>query len=105
MVKTASPRPSPYVTRALWGVGTEGLLGAALTGLMVLLFLRDRRSVLVVVLNIPLALPGAVIALWLSGQTLNLMTLGGLALAVGTPTGPGAAGGPPDRPKGRVDFR
>jgi multidrug efflux pump subunit AcrB len=74
---------SPYVTRAMWGVGVEGLLGAALTGLMVLLFLRDWRSVLVVVLNIPFALLGAVVALWLSGQTLNLMTLGGLALAVG----------------------
>ncbi|HZY83918.1 MAG TPA: efflux RND transporter permease subunit, partial [Gemmataceae bacterium] len=74
---------SPYVTRAMWGVGTEGLLGAALTGLMVLLFLRDWRSVLVVVLNIPFALLGSLVALWLTGQTLNLMTLGGLALAVG----------------------
>ena len=50
---------------------------------MVLLFLRDWRSVIVVVLNIPLALLGAVVALWLTGQTINLMTLGGLALAVG----------------------
>jgi multidrug efflux pump subunit AcrB len=74
---------SPYVTRAIWGVGTEGLLGALLTGLMVLLFLRDWRSVIVVVLNIPFALLGAVVALWLTGQTVNLMTLGGLALAVG----------------------
>jgi multidrug efflux pump subunit AcrB len=74
---------SPYITRALWGLGMEGLLGAVLTGLMVLLFLRDWRSVLVVVLNIPFALLGAVVALWVSGQTLNLMTLGGLALAVG----------------------
>jgi multidrug efflux pump subunit AcrB len=74
---------SPYVTRAMWGVGTEGLLGAFLTGLMVLLFLRDWRSVIVVVLNIPFALLGAVVALWLTGQTINLMTLGGLALAVG----------------------
>jgi multidrug efflux pump subunit AcrB len=74
---------SPYVTRAMWGVGTEGLLGAGLTGLMVLLFLRDWRSVIVVVLNIPIALLAAVVALWLTGQTLNLMTLGGLALAVG----------------------
>jgi multidrug efflux pump subunit AcrB len=74
---------SPYITRALWGLGLEGLLGAALTGLMVLLFLRDWRSVLVVVLNIPFALLGAVVALWLTGQTINLMTLGGLALAVG----------------------
>jgi multidrug efflux pump subunit AcrB len=74
---------SPIVTEAMWGVGTEGLLGAILTGLMVLLFLRDWRSVIVVVLNIPLALAAAVFALWASGQTLNLMTLGGLALAVG----------------------
>jgi multidrug efflux pump subunit AcrB len=74
---------SPYVLQALWGVGTEALLGAALTGLMVLLFLRDWRSVIVVVLNIPFALLGSVVALWLTGQTINLMTLGGLALAVG----------------------
>ncbi len=74
---------SPYVTRAIWGVGTEALLGAALTGLMVLLFLRDWRSVIVVVLNIPFALLGSIVGLWLTGQTINLMTLGGLALAVG----------------------
>ena len=74
---------SPFVTRAIWGVGGEGLLGAALTGLMVLVFLRDWRSVVVVVLNIPLALMGALVALWATGQTINLMTLGGLALAVG----------------------
>ncbi len=74
---------SPYVTRAMLGVASEGALGAVLTGLMVLVFLRDWRSVLVVVLNIPFALLGAVVALWLCGQTLNLMTLGGLALAVG----------------------
>jgi multidrug efflux pump subunit AcrB len=74
---------SPYVTRAMWGVGIEGLLGAFLTGLMVLLFLRDWRSVIVVVLNIPFALLGSIIALWLTGQSINLMTLGGLALAVG----------------------
>src|SRR5262245_13282418 len=74
---------SPYVMRAIWGVGAEGLLGAGLTGLMVFLFLRDWRSVIVVVLNIPFALLGAVVALWMTGQTINLMTLGGLALAVG----------------------
>jgi multidrug efflux pump subunit AcrB len=74
---------SPYVTRAMWGVGIEGALGAVLTGLMVLLFLRDWRSVIVVVLNIPFALLGAIVAIWLCGQTINLMTLGGLALAVG----------------------
>jgi multidrug efflux pump subunit AcrB len=50
---------------------------------MVLLFLRDWRSVIVVVLNIPFALCGALVALWLTGQTINLMTLGGLALAIG----------------------
>ncbi len=60
---------SPYVTRAMWGVGTEGLLCACLTGLMVLLFLHDLRSVIVVVLNIPLSLLGSVVGLWLTGQT------------------------------------
>jgi len=74
---------SPVVRDAMWGVASEGLLGAALTGLMVLLFLRDWRTVIVVVLNIPLAVMAAVVALWLTGQTINLMTLGGLALAVG----------------------
>jgi multidrug efflux pump subunit AcrB len=74
---------SPYVTRAIRGLSEEGLLGAVLTGLMVLLFLRDWRSALVVVLNIPLSILAAALALWASGQTINLMTLGGLALAVG----------------------
>jgi multidrug efflux pump subunit AcrB len=74
---------SPYVTRAIRGLSEEGLLGAVLTGLMVLLFHRDWRSAIVVVINIPLAVTAALVALWLSGQTVNLMTLGGLALAVG----------------------
>lgn len=74
---------SPIVTEAMWGVGFEGLLGAGLTGLMVLLFLRDWRAVIVVVLNIPLALMAALIGIWLVGHTINLMTLGGMALAVG----------------------
>src|SRR5262245_38920309 len=74
---------SPYVTRAMRGVGLEALLGALLTGLMVVLFLHDWRSVIVVVLNIPFALMGSLVALWLTGQTTNLMTLGGLALTVG----------------------
>ncbi len=74
---------SPYVRNAIRGLMTEGALGAALTGLMVLLFLRDWRSALIVILNIPFALLGAVILLWLTGQTINIMTLGGLALAVG----------------------
>ncbi len=74
---------SPFVTNSIRGLIFEGLLGAALTGLMVLLFLRDWRSALIVVLNIPFALLAAVVALWLTGQTMNIMTLGGLALAVG----------------------
>jgi multidrug efflux pump subunit AcrB len=74
---------SPYVTRAIRGLFFEGALGVVLTGLMVLLFLRDWRSALVVVLNIPLALLASATALWVSGQTINIMTLGGLALAVG----------------------
>jgi multidrug efflux pump subunit AcrB len=74
---------SPTVTKSMWTVVTEGLMGAVLTGLMVLLFLRDWRSVIVVVLNIPFALCGALVGLWLTGQTINIMTLGGLALAIG----------------------
>jgi multidrug efflux pump subunit AcrB len=74
---------SPYVTNSLRGLVTEGLLGAALTGLMVLIFLRDWRSAFIVILNIPFALLAAVILLWLTGQSINIMTLGGLALAVG----------------------
>ncbi|HSQ55184.1 MAG TPA: efflux RND transporter permease subunit, partial [Gemmata sp.] len=70
---------SPYVTNSIKGVAVEAGLAAALVGLMVLVFLRDWRSVIVVVLSIPLALVAALVALWLSGQTINLMTLGGLA--------------------------
>ena len=74
---------SPYVTNALGAVAREGLLGAVLTGLVVLLFLGDWRSSLIVVTTIPFALLTSVLALWLTGQTINIMTLGGLALAVG----------------------
>ncbi|MEP7116627.1 MAG: efflux RND transporter permease subunit [Acidobacteriota bacterium] len=74
---------SRYVTSALRNLATEGGLGALLTGLMVLLFLRDWRSAAIVVLTIPGAIMAAVVGLWAGGQTLNLMTLGGLALAVG----------------------
>jgi multidrug efflux pump subunit AcrB len=74
---------SPIVNRAIESVGVEGALGAGLTGLMVLLFLRDLRAVIVVVLNIPLALLGSIVALNLTGNTINIMTLGGLALAIG----------------------
>jgi multidrug efflux pump subunit AcrB len=74
---------SVYVREAIKTVMSEGALGAVLTGMMVLLFLGDLRSAAIVVANIPFALLGASIGLWLTGQTINLMTLGGLALAVG----------------------
>ena len=74
---------SVFVTNALRGLALEGLLGALLTGLMVWLFLRDWRSALIVIVTIPFALLGAVVGLWFTGQTINLMTLGGLALAIG----------------------
>ncbi|HXS28386.1 MAG TPA: efflux RND transporter permease subunit [Steroidobacteraceae bacterium] len=74
---------SSFVTRAIGGLTTEGILGAILAGLMVLLFLRDWRSALIVVINIPLSLLAATCALWVTGETINIMTLGGLVLAVG----------------------
>jgi multidrug efflux pump subunit AcrB len=74
---------SPYVTRAISGLTLEGGLGAVLTGLMILIFLRDWRSAFIVVVNIPLSLMAAALALWLCKQTVNIMTLGGLALAIG----------------------
>jgi len=74
---------STYVKNAIRGLVTEGALGALLTGLVVLLFLRDLRSALIVVVTIPFALLGALVGLWLAGQTINIMTLGGLALAIG----------------------
>ena len=72
------PSPTPF---AAWSPRVRSAPSS--TGLMVLLFLRDWRSVIVVVLNIPFALCGALVAMWLTGQTINLMTLGGLALAIG----------------------
>jgi len=74
---------SGYVTNAIRSLVTEGTLGAILTGLMVLLFLRHGRSSLIVMLTIPLALLAAVVALWAAGQSINIMTLGGLTLAIG----------------------
>lgn len=74
---------SPWIIRAIKDLVKEGLLGACLTGLMVLVFLRDLRSAFIVVLNIPIAIASAVLALWIGGYSINLMTLGGLALAVG----------------------
>jgi multidrug efflux pump subunit AcrB len=74
---------SAYVKNSIRGLVIEGALGAILTGLMVLLFLRDLRSALIVVTTIPFALLTALVGLWLAGQTINIMTLGGLALAIG----------------------
>jgi multidrug efflux pump subunit AcrB len=74
---------SRNVAASLQAVLREAALGALLTGLMVLVFLRDWRSAGIVVVTIPFALLAAVIALWGAGQTINVMTLGGLALAVG----------------------
>ncbi len=74
---------SPTVVEAIRSVGIEGLIGATLTGLMILLFLHDWRSVVVVVFNIPVALLTSLLALWLTGHTINIMTLGGLALSIG----------------------
>jgi multidrug efflux pump subunit AcrB len=74
---------SPTVVHAVESVATEGAIGAGLTGLMILLFLRDPRSVLVVVSNIPLALLGSMFGLWVTGNTINIMSLGGMALSIG----------------------
>jgi multidrug efflux pump subunit AcrB len=74
---------SVYVTEALKGLLMEGAIGAALTGMVVLIFLRDVRSCLIVVMSIPFALLTAIVGLWLCNQTINIMTLSGLSLAVG----------------------
>ncbi|WP_310587742.1 efflux RND transporter permease subunit [Dyadobacter fanqingshengii] len=74
---------SVYVTNSLKSLVTEGILGALLTGLMVLLFLRDWRSVIIVIVTIPISILSAVMLMNLFGQTINIMTLSGLALAIG----------------------
>ena len=74
---------SIFVRESLANVVQEGLIAASLVGLMVLLFLGSLRSTLIVVTSIPLAIMTSIIGLKLSGQTINIMTLGGLALAVG----------------------
>src|ERR1700722_5684898 len=74
---------SVFVKAAVGGVIREGTIAAALTSMMVLLFLGSWRSTVIIALSIPLAVLSALIALWATGQTLNIMTLGGLALAVG----------------------
>ena len=74
---------SIFVKAAISGVVREGALAAALTSLMILLFLGSWRSTLIIATSIPLSVLSALVALWATGQTLNIMTLGGLALAVG----------------------
>ncbi|HEV3223137.1 MAG TPA: efflux RND transporter permease subunit, partial [Puia sp.] len=74
---------SVFVINAAKSLMIEGILGAILTGLMVLLFLRDLRSSLVVIITIPVSVMSAVFFLKLCGQTINIMTLSGLALAIG----------------------
>jgi CzcA family heavy metal efflux pump len=74
---------SLFVKAAIAGVIREGVIAAALTCLMILLFLGTWRSTLIIATSIPLAVLCAIIALWAGGDTLNIMTLGGLALAVG----------------------
>jgi len=74
---------SVFVINAAKSLMTEGILGAVLTGLTVLFFLRDWRSSLVVIITIPVSVMGAVFFLKLAGQTINIMTLSGLALAIG----------------------
>ena len=68
---------------ALWDVVQEAVIAATLVALMVLVFLGSPRSMLIVITSIPLSILTAIVALKLAGQTINTMTLGGIALAVG----------------------
>ena len=74
---------SVYVINAVKNLITEGAIGAILTGLMVLLFLGDRRGALIVILTIPTSIISGILFLYLFNQTINIMTLSGLALAIG----------------------
>ncbi|ANI90268.1 acriflavin resistance protein [Arachidicoccus ginsenosidimutans] len=74
---------SVFVMNSVKSLMSEGIIGAILTGLMVLLFLRDWRSSIVVIITIPVAILSAILFLNLFGQTINMMTLSGLALAIG----------------------
>lgn len=74
---------SVFVMNAVKSLATEGILGAILTGIMVLIFLRDWRSSLIVIITIPVAILSTILMLNLFGQTINIMTLSGLALAIG----------------------
>jgi multidrug efflux pump subunit AcrB len=74
---------SVFVRSAITGVAYEGIIAALLTSVMILLFLGSWRSTLIIAVSIPLSVFGAIMMLWAIGETLNIMTLGGLALAVG----------------------
>jgi multidrug efflux pump subunit AcrB len=74
---------SGFVRGAITGVAVEGAIAALLTSIMILLFLGSWRSTVIIAVSIPLSILGAIIMLSLIGETLNIMTLGGLALAVG----------------------
>jgi multidrug efflux pump subunit AcrB len=74
---------SGFVRGAISGVATEGAIAALLTSVMILLFLGSWRSTVIIAVSIPLSILGAIIMLSMIGETLNIMTLGGLALAVG----------------------
>ena len=74
---------SVFVTNSVKGVLREGAIAAGLTAMMILIFLGSWRSTLVVMISIPLAILSSLIVLYFLGETLNTMTLGGLALAVG----------------------
>jgi CzcA family heavy metal efflux pump len=74
---------SVFVRAAIKGVALEGVIAAALTSVMILLFLGSWRSTVIIAVSIPLSIMGSILGLAVIGETLNLMTLGGLALAVG----------------------
>jgi multidrug efflux pump subunit AcrB len=74
---------SKLVTASIAGVIREGAIAAGLTGLMILLFLGSWRSTLIVLISIPLSILTSIVVLYFMGHTLNTMTLGGMALAVG----------------------
>jgi multidrug efflux pump subunit AcrB len=74
---------SVFVKAAINSVLVEGLIAACLTALMILLFLGSWRSTIIVAISIPLSILTSICIMWLTGETLNIMTLGGLALAVG----------------------
>src|SRR5580658_10100828 len=80
---TAIGDQSIFIKAAIGGVIREGIIAAALTSVMILLFLGSFRSTLIIATSIPLSVLGSIATLWALGETLNIMTLGGLALAVG----------------------